>query len=84
MHTFDRYFPAFGSNPGDVKTNWASAMNPEGECYFKTHPEWYGMTPRKRRVPKILCMSNEGLQKAISFLKDVITFEAKNDNVFWA
>ena len=26
----------------------------------------------------------EGLQKAISFLKEVLTFEAKNDNVFWA
>ena len=31
-----------------------------------------------------LMTPNEGLQKAISFLKDVITFEAKNDNVFWA
>ena len=26
----------------------------------------------------------EGLQKAISFLKEVLTFEAKNENVFWA
>ncbi len=31
-----------------------------------------------------LMTSNEGLQKAISFLKEVITFEAKNENVFWA
>lgn len=27
---------------------------------------------------------NEGLQKAIAFLKQVITFEDKNTNVFWA
>ena len=31
-----------------------------------------------------LMTPNEGLQKAISFLKEIITFEAKNDNVFWA
>ena len=31
-----------------------------------------------------LMTPNEGLQKAIAFLKDIITFEAKNDNVFWA
>ena len=31
-----------------------------------------------------LMTPNEGLQKAISFLKEVLTFEAKNDNVFWA
>ena len=81
VHTFDRYFPAFGGNPGDVKTNWASAMNPEGESYFKTHPEWYGMTPRKRRVPKILCMSNEGLQKAFleKLLKSIAFSYAEAD-----
>lgn len=27
---------------------------------------------------------NEGLQKAIAFLKQVITFENKNTDVFWA
>ena len=31
-----------------------------------------------------LMTPNEGLQKAISFLKEVLTFEAKNENVFWA
>ena len=31
-----------------------------------------------------LMTPNEGLQKAISFLKQVLTFEAKNEDVFWA
>lgn len=31
-----------------------------------------------------LMTPNEGLQKAISFLKDVLMFEEKNENVFWA
>lgn len=31
-----------------------------------------------------LMTPNEGLQKAIAFLKDVLVFESKNDNVFWA
>ena len=31
-----------------------------------------------------LMTPNEGLQKAISFLKEVLTFEAKNEDVFWA
>ena len=31
-----------------------------------------------------LMTPNEGLQKAISFLKEVLTFEAKNTDVFWA
>lgn len=31
-----------------------------------------------------LMTPNEGLQKAIRLMKEVITFEAKNDNVFWA
>lgn len=31
-----------------------------------------------------LMTPNEGLQKAISFLKDVLTFESKNTDVFWA
>ena len=31
-----------------------------------------------------LMTPNEGLQKAISFLKEVLTFEAKNADVFWA
>ncbi len=31
-----------------------------------------------------LMTPNEGLQKAIAFLKDVLTFESKNKDVFWA
>ena len=31
-----------------------------------------------------LMTPNEGLQKAIGFLKQVLTFEAKNEEVFWA
>ncbi len=31
-----------------------------------------------------LMTPNEGLQKAIAFLKDVMTFEDKNTNLFWA
>lgn len=31
-----------------------------------------------------LMTPNEGLQKAIAFLKDVLTFESKNTDVFWA
>ncbi len=31
-----------------------------------------------------LMTPNEGLQKAIAFLKEVLVFEDKNDNVFWA
>ena len=31
-----------------------------------------------------LMTPNEGLQKAISFLKEVLTFDAKNTDVFWA
>ena len=31
-----------------------------------------------------LMTPNEGLQKAIKFLKEVLTFEAKNEDVFWA
>lgn len=31
-----------------------------------------------------LMTPNEGLQKAIAFLKDVMTFEDKNTNVYWA
>ena len=31
-----------------------------------------------------LMTGEEGLQKAISFLKEVMTFQAKNANVFWA
>ncbi|MDD3410049.1 MAG: sugar phosphate isomerase/epimerase [Eubacteriales bacterium] len=31
-----------------------------------------------------LMTPNEGLQKAISFLKEVLTFESKNSDVFWA
>ncbi len=31
-----------------------------------------------------LMTPNEGLQKAISFLKEVLTFESKNTDVFWA
>lgn len=31
-----------------------------------------------------LMTPNEGLQKAIAFLKEVLVFESKNDNVFWA
>ena len=31
-----------------------------------------------------LMTPNEGLQKAISFLKEVMTFEDKNTNVYWA
>lgn len=64
VHTFDRYFPENGGDPGDVKTSWAAALNPEGESYFQTHPQWYAQTLRGFRVPKIICMSDEGLQKA--------------------
>ena len=66
VHTFDRYFPEVGSQPGDVGSDWANALNPEKESYLKTHPEWFAMTERGKRVPKILCMSDEGLQKAFA------------------
>ncbi len=66
VHTFDRYFPEEGSQPGDVGSDWAEALNPEKESYFKTHPEWFAETERRKRVPKILCMSDEGLQKAFA------------------
>lgn len=31
-----------------------------------------------------LMTPNEGLQKAIAFLKDAMTFEARNENLYWA
>lgn len=64
VHTFDRYFPEYGSDQGNVKEPFANALNPERESYFETHPEWYAISPRGKRIPKILCMSDEGLQQA--------------------
>lgn len=63
VHTFDRYFPEYGSDQGNVRENFADVMNPERESYFITHPEWYAISPRGKRIPKILCMSDEGLQQ---------------------
>ena len=64
VHTFDRYFPEYGSDQGNVKDAWVDVMNPKRESYFVTNPQWYAISPRGRRIPKILCMSDESLQKA--------------------
>ncbi len=65
VHTFDRYFPEEGDKPGDERSEYAKVMNPDNESYFQTHPEWYAITARGKRVPKVLCMSDEGLQQAM-------------------
>ena len=55
IHTFDRYFPEKytpGAGPEDVSAKWADALNPEKENYFETHPEWFALTGRNKRVPR--------------------------------
>lgn len=69
IHTFDRYFPEKytpGAGPEDVSAKWADALNPEKENYFETHPEWFALTGRNKRVPRIFCLSNEDFQKTFA------------------
>ena len=67
IHTYDRYFPEkYTPDPVHYTAEWAEVVNPDKEDYFVTHPEWFALTARKKRVPRFLCMSNEGLQKAFA------------------
>ncbi len=67
IHTYDRYFPEkYTPEPVHYTAEWAEVVNPEKENYFESHPEWFALTGRKKRVPRFLCMSDEGLQKAFA------------------
>ena len=67
IHTYDRYFPAkYTPTPVHYSAEWGDAMNPEKENYAQTHPEWFAISGRNKQMPRFLCMSNEGLQKAFA------------------
>lgn len=65
IHTFDRYFPEnYTCKSPHYDPEWADLLNPNKENYFQTHPEWFALSGRNKRVPRYLCMTNESLQKA--------------------
>ncbi len=72
VHTLYRYFPAYYADgvfsepacPYDVDPAWRDMNNPDKENYLETHPEWFALTNRNKRVPNRFCLSNKGFRQA--------------------
>ncbi len=71
VHTLYRYFPAYYADgvftepacPYDVDPEWRDMNNPGKENYLETHPEWFALTERKKRVPNRFCLSNKDFRQ---------------------